>query len=107
MISGVVRQNSARHESRSRSNVTGLSARYSFQTQLEFWRGTAALSGTTAPYGDDCGELHGRRSGRLAQAMGFKRSEERMHKIEAKLRSGMTQNGFSPKTQEEIITHVI
>ena len=32
----------------------------------------------------------------LRRAMGFKRSEERMHKIEAKLRSGMTKNGFSP-----------
>jgi error-prone DNA polymerase len=42
----------------------------------------------------------------LRRAMGFKRSEERMHKIEAKLRSGMTQNGFSPKTQEEIITQI-
>jgi error-prone DNA polymerase len=42
----------------------------------------------------------------LRRAMGFKRSEERMHKIEAKLRSGMTENGFSPETQEEIITQI-
>jgi error-prone DNA polymerase len=42
----------------------------------------------------------------LRRAMGFKRSEERMHKIETKLRSGMTQNGFSPETQEEIITQI-
>jgi error-prone DNA polymerase len=42
----------------------------------------------------------------LRRAMGFKRSEERMHKIAAKLRSGMTQNGFSPETQEEIITQI-
>src|SRR3989475_100825 len=42
----------------------------------------------------------------LRRAMGFKRSEERMHKIEAKLRSGMTKNGFSPGTQEEIITQI-
>src|SRR5271163_3605890 len=42
----------------------------------------------------------------LRRAMGFKRSEERMHKIEAKLRSGMTQNGFRPETQEEIITQI-
>src|SRR5882724_9397136 len=38
--------------------------------------------------------------------MGFKRSEERMKKIEAKLRSGMTQNGFRPDTQEEIILQI-
>src|SRR6202158_1756508 len=42
----------------------------------------------------------------LRRAMGFKRSEERMEKIEAKLRSGMTQNGFAPETQEEIITQI-
>src|SRR5204862_3525052 len=42
----------------------------------------------------------------LRRAMGFKRSGERMHKIEAKLRSGMTKNGFSPGTQEEIITQI-
>jgi error-prone DNA polymerase len=38
--------------------------------------------------------------------MRSKRSEERMHKIEAKLRGGMTQNGFSPEAQEEIITQI-
>src|SRR5437588_8581289 len=42
----------------------------------------------------------------LRRAMGFKRSEERMKKIEAKLRSGMTQNGFALQTQEEIITQI-
>jgi error-prone DNA polymerase len=42
----------------------------------------------------------------LRRAMGFKRSEERMKKIEAKLRSGMTENGFRPETQEEIITQI-
>src|SRR5437773_5146853 len=38
--------------------------------------------------------------------MGFKRSEERMHEIETKLRSGMTQNGISREAQEEIITQI-
>ena len=42
----------------------------------------------------------------LRRAMGFKRSAERMKIIEAKLRSGMTQNGFLPETQEEIITQI-
>ena len=42
----------------------------------------------------------------LRRAMGFKRSEERMKKIEAKLRSGMTQNGFRTETQDEIITQI-
>jgi error-prone DNA polymerase len=42
----------------------------------------------------------------LRRAMGFKRSEERMKKIEAKLRSGMTENSFPPETQDEIITQI-
>ena len=42
----------------------------------------------------------------LRRAMGFKRSEERMHKIEEKLRHGMEQNGIGKETQEEIITQI-
>jgi error-prone DNA polymerase len=39
----------------------------------------------------------------LRRAMGFKRSQARMKEIEAKLRSGMTQNGISQEAQEQII----
>ncbi len=42
----------------------------------------------------------------LRRAMGFKRSQARMREIEAKLRSGMTKNGISPKAQEEIILSI-
>jgi error-prone DNA polymerase len=42
----------------------------------------------------------------LRRAMGFKRSQARMKEIEARLRSGMTQNGISPKAQEEIILSI-
>jgi error-prone DNA polymerase len=42
----------------------------------------------------------------LRRAMGFKRSQARMKEIEAKLRSGMTHNGISPKAQEEIILSI-
>ncbi len=42
----------------------------------------------------------------LRRAMGFKRSQARMKEIEAKLRSGMTANGISPKAQEEIILSI-
>jgi error-prone DNA polymerase len=42
----------------------------------------------------------------LRRAMGFKRSEERMHDIESKLRRGMTQNGISPEAQQEIIAQI-
>src|SRR5262245_42787878 len=39
----------------------------------------------------------------LRRAMGFKRSEERMHAIEARLRAGMTANGISGTTQDDIV----
>ncbi len=42
----------------------------------------------------------------LRRAMGFKRSQARMKEIEAKLRSGMTQNGIPAKAQEEIILSI-
>jgi error-prone DNA polymerase len=42
----------------------------------------------------------------LRRAMGFKRSQARMREIEAKLRTGMTANGISPKAQEEIILSI-
>ena len=42
----------------------------------------------------------------LRRAMGFKRSEQRMREIEVNLRRGMSQNGISLETQEEIITQI-
>ncbi|HYL74971.1 MAG TPA: error-prone DNA polymerase, partial [Bryobacteraceae bacterium] len=42
----------------------------------------------------------------LRRAMGFKRSEARMHEIETRLRSGMTQNGITGKTQEAIVQSI-
>jgi error-prone DNA polymerase len=42
----------------------------------------------------------------LRRAMGFKRSQARMKEIEARLRTGMTANGISPKAQEEIILSI-
>jgi error-prone DNA polymerase len=42
----------------------------------------------------------------LRRAMGFKRSQARMKEIEARLRSGMTQNKISAKAQEEIILSI-
>ena len=42
----------------------------------------------------------------LRRAMGFKRSEEKMQKIEERLRRGMTANGFSVAIQDEIITQI-
>ena len=42
----------------------------------------------------------------LRRAMGFKRSEEKMKSIQAKLRLGMTNNGIKPHIQEQIIQHI-
>src|SRR5579864_7495404 len=42
----------------------------------------------------------------LRRAMGFKRSEARMHEIETRLRSGMTSNGITGKTQEAIVQSI-
>jgi error-prone DNA polymerase len=39
----------------------------------------------------------------LRRAMGFKRSEQRMQEVEAKLRRGMTENAIEPAVQERII----
>src|SRR6202158_127579 len=48
----------------------------------------------------------GGEAGDLRRAMGFKRSQARMREIEAKLRTGMKQNGIPPKAQEEIILSI-
>jgi error-prone DNA polymerase len=42
----------------------------------------------------------------LRRAMGFKRSQARMKEIEARLRSGMTENGIAPEAQEQIILSI-
>jgi error-prone DNA polymerase len=42
----------------------------------------------------------------LRRAMGFKRSEKRMHEIEAKLRAGMDRNGISREAQEQIVLSI-
>src|SRR5947208_16950695 len=42
----------------------------------------------------------------LRRAMGFKRSKERMHKLEAKLPSGMTKDVFTPRTHEHSVRQI-
>jgi error-prone DNA polymerase len=42
----------------------------------------------------------------LRRAMGFKRSEERMGKIEAELRAGMARNGIAGPAQDEIVAGI-
>jgi error-prone DNA polymerase len=42
----------------------------------------------------------------LRRAMGFKRSEARMHEIETRLRSGMTRNGITGKQQDAIVQSI-
>jgi error-prone DNA polymerase len=42
----------------------------------------------------------------LRRAMGFKRSMERMHEIEKRLRDGMTKNGIDEKAQDQIVRSI-
>jgi error-prone DNA polymerase len=42
----------------------------------------------------------------LRRAMGFKRSEERMKDIDARLRSGMTRKGITPAVQDTIVQSI-
>ena len=42
----------------------------------------------------------------LRRAMGFKRSEKRMHEIEAKLRAGMERNGIAREVQDQIVLSI-
>ncbi|ABF43047.1 error-prone DNA polymerase, DnaE-like protein [Candidatus Koribacter versatilis Ellin345] len=42
----------------------------------------------------------------LRRALGMRRSTQRMRELGVKLRAGMTENGFDPKTQEEIIQSI-
>ncbi|CAM9928123.1 unnamed protein product [Discosporangium mesarthrocarpum] len=42
----------------------------------------------------------------LRRAMGFKRSAERMAKIEARLREGMRRQGFSREAEDQIVLHI-
>ncbi len=42
----------------------------------------------------------------LRRAMGFKRSMERMHEIEQRLRDGMTKNGIADAAQDQIVKSI-
>ncbi|HEX5875601.1 MAG TPA: OB-fold nucleic acid binding domain-containing protein, partial [Pyrinomonadaceae bacterium] len=50
-----------------------------------------------------CANFSGGEAEELRRAFGFKRSEARMKLIEGKLRRGLTENGITGKTQEEIV----
>src|SRR5687767_4179667 len=50
-----------------------------------------------------CADFSGGEAEELRRAFGFKRSEARMKEIEVKLRRGMSRNGLTSKTQDEIV----
>jgi error-prone DNA polymerase len=50
--------------------------------------------------------FNGGQAEELRRAMGFKRSEQRMKKIEVQLREGMARNGITGKAADEIITSI-
>ena len=53
-----------------------------------------------------CANFTGGQAEELRRAFGFKRSEARMKAIEVKLRQGLTQNGITGKTQDEIVLSI-
>ena len=53
-----------------------------------------------------CAGFSGGEAEELRRAMGFKRSEARMREIEIKLRRGMTKEGITGKTQDEIVQSI-
>ena len=53
-----------------------------------------------------CAGFSGGEAEELRRAMGFKRSEARMREIEVKLRRGMTKEGITGKTQDEIVQSI-
>ena len=53
-----------------------------------------------------CANFTGGEAEELRRALGSRRSQQRMKQIEAKLRDGMARNGYSPKTQDEIVQFI-
>lgn len=53
-----------------------------------------------------CANFTGGQAEELRRALGPKRSRERMRQIEIKLRAGMTQNGISTNSQDEIVQFI-
>ena len=53
-----------------------------------------------------CANFTGGEAEELRRALGSKRSQQRMREIEAKLRAGMTANGFPAKTQDQIVKFI-
>ena len=53
-----------------------------------------------------CAGFSGGEAEELRRAFGFKRSEARMKAIEVKLRAGLTRNGITGKTQDEIVVAI-
>jgi error-prone DNA polymerase len=50
--------------------------------------------------------FNGGQAEELRRAMGFKRSEQRMKKIEVQLRDGMARNGITGKAADQIVTSI-
>jgi error-prone DNA polymerase len=53
-----------------------------------------------------CANFTGGEAEELRRALGHKRSKKRMMEIEIRLRNGMTQNGITPKAQDEIVQFI-
>jgi error-prone DNA polymerase len=54
-----------------------------------------------------CANFTGGEAEELRRALGSKRSKQKMTEIEVRLRNGMTQNGITPKAQDEIVQFIV
>ncbi|HUR36532.1 MAG TPA: error-prone DNA polymerase [Terriglobales bacterium] len=54
-----------------------------------------------------CANFTGGEAEELRRALGSRRSQKRMQEIETKLRAGMSANGISPVTQDEIVQFIV
>jgi error-prone DNA polymerase len=53
-----------------------------------------------------CANFTGGEAEELRRALGHKRSKQKMMEIEVRLRAGMTQNGVTPKAQDDIVKFI-
>jgi error-prone DNA polymerase len=53
-----------------------------------------------------CANFTGGEAEELRRALGHKRSKQKMKEIETRLRSGMTENGVTPKAQDDIVQFI-
>ena len=78
----------------------------SARTDFETHPPGAVVSGAIIAIGYVSGGIYRREAEELRRAMGFKRSTERMHEIEQKLRRGLASNDIHGEAREQIVRSI-